>query len=40
MELSVIWSTISLPLLPGSFLPSVGAPDKVLSMDQIELFGI
>ena len=26
-------------LLPGSLWPGVVAPDKVLSIDQIELFG-
>ena len=30
-------STPSLPSLPGPLLPGVVAPDRVLSMDQIEL---
>ena len=30
-------STPSLPLLPGPLWPKVGAPDRVLSMGQIEL---
>ena len=30
-------STPSLPLLPGPLWPGVVAPDRVLSMDQIEL---
>ena len=33
-------STPSLPSLPGSLWPEVLAPEKVLSMGQIELFGI
>ena len=33
-------STSSLRLLPGPLKPEVVAPDKVLSMDQIELFDI
>ena len=32
-----MWSTSSLPLLLGSLWPGVVAPDRVLSMDQIEL---
>ena len=35
-----MWSTSSLPLLPGSFRPGVVAPDRVLTMGQIELFDI
>ena len=31
-----MWSTPSLPLLPGSLRPRVEAPDRVLSMGQIE----
>ena len=30
-------STLSLPLLPGSLWPRAVAPDRVLSMSQIEL---
>ena len=30
----------SLPLLPGPLWPGVVSPDRVLSMDQIELFDI
>ena len=33
-------STPSVPLLSGLFWPDVVAPDKVLSIGQIELFGI
>ena len=33
-----MWSTPSLALLPGSFWPLVVAPDRVLSLWQIELF--
>ena len=33
-------STPSLPLLLGPLWSGVAAPDKVLSMDQIELFDI
>ena len=33
-----MWSTPSLPMLPGSLWPGVLAPDRVLSMGQIELF--
>ena len=39
----VLWgiqSTPLLPLLPGPLWPGVVAPDKVLSMGQIELFDI
>ena len=37
LEIWVIQSTPSLSALPGSLCPSVGAPDRVLSMGQIEL---
>ena len=40
LELWRIGSTPLLPLLPGPFLPRVGAPDVVLSMGQIELLDI
>ena len=33
-------SNLSLPLLPGPLCPGVLAPDRVLSMGQIELFDI
>ena len=39
-ELSGMWSTLSLPLLPGPLWPGVVAPDRVLAMGQIELFDI
>ena len=32
-----MWSTLSLPLLPGPLWPGVVALDKALSMGQIEL---
>ena len=35
-----MWSTPSLPSLPGQFCPGVLAPDKDLYMHQIELFDI
>ena len=35
-----MWSTPSLPLLPGSLSSGVVAPDRVLSIGQIELFDI
>ena len=35
-----LWSTLSLPLLPGLLWPVVVAPDRVLSMGQIELNGV
>ena len=38
LELWGMWSTLSLPLLPGSLLPGVVVPVRVLSMGQIELF--
>ena len=37
LELSVMWSTPSLPSLPDLLWPGVLAPDRVLSMGQIEL---
>ena len=33
-------STSSLPSLPGPLWPEVVVPDRVLSMDQIEMFDI
>ena len=35
-----MWNTSSLPLVLGPLWPGVVAPDKVLSMGQIELFDI
>ena len=35
-----MWSTPSLPLLLGPVWPEVVAPDRVLSMGEIELFDI
>ena len=32
LELGGMWSTSSLPLLPGSLWPGVVAPDRALSM--------
>ena len=40
LELWEMQSTPSLPLPPGPLKPIVVEPDKVLSMDQIELFDI
>ena len=40
MALWGMWSASSLPSLPGLLLPAVVAPDRVLSMGQIGLFGI
>ena len=37
LELRGMQSTLSLPSLPGPFWPGVVAPDRVLSMGQIEL---
>ena len=37
LELGGMWSTPSLPLLPGLLWPRVVAPGKVLSMGQIDL---
>ena len=39
-ELWGMWSTPSLPSLPGPLWPGVVAPDRVLSMSQKELFDI
>ena len=38
MEIWEMWSNPSLPSLPGSLWLGVVAPDRVLSMGQIELF--
>ena len=40
LELEKMWITPSLRSFPGSLWPRVGAPDRVLSMAQIELFDI
>ena len=40
MELWGMWSTPSLPLLPSPLWSGVVAPDRVLSIGQIELFDI
>ena len=40
LELWGMWSTLSLPLLPDSLCPEVVAPERVLSISQIELFDI
>ena len=40
LELWGIQSTPSLTLLPGLLWPGLVAPDRVLSMGQIELFDI
>ena len=40
LELWRMLITSSLPLLPGPHEPGAVAPDKVLSMGQIELFDI
>ena len=37
LELWGMWSTPLLPSLPGSIWPGVLAPDRVLSMDRIQL---
>ena len=37
LELWGMWSTPSLPSLPGPLWPGVVAPDRILSMGQIEL---
>ena len=37
VELLGMWSTPSLPMLPGPLWPGVVAPDRVLSIGQIEL---
>ena len=36
LEILGMWSDHGLPLLPGPFWPGVVAPDRVLSMGQIE----
>ena len=40
LEIWEIWSTLSLPLLPGPLWPEVVTPKGVLSMAQIEMLGI
>ena len=40
LELWRMWSAPSLLLFPGPISPEVIAPDRVLSIDQIELFEI
>ena len=40
LELWEMWSTPSLPLLPGPLWPCVVAPDRALSLGQIEMFDI
>ena len=40
LELCGMRSTLSLPLFPGLLWAGVVAPDRVLSMSQIELFDI
>ena len=40
LEIWGMWSIPSLPLLPDLLWPRVGAPDRVQSMGQIELFDI
>ena len=40
LELWEMQSIPSLPLFPGALWPGVIAPDRVLSMGQIELFDI
>ena len=40
LELWETRSTLSLPLLSGSLRPEMVAPDRVPSLDQIELFDI
>ena len=40
LELLEMQSTSSLPSLPGPLWPVVLAPDRVLSMGQIEMFDI
>ena len=37
LELWGMWSTPSLPSLPGPPWPGVVAPDRLISIDQIEL---
>ena len=38
LEIWGIWSTLSLPLLPGPLRPSVVVLDRIVSMGQIEPF--
>ena len=33
-----MWSTISLPLLPGPLWPIVEVPDRISSMGEVDLF--
>ena len=40
LKFGKMWSTLSLPLLPGALSHGVLAPDRVLYMGQIELFDI
>ena len=40
LEFWGMWNTTLLPSLPGPLWPGVVAPDRVLSMGQIELFDI
>ena len=40
LELWGMWSIPSLPSLPGPLWPQVVAPDRSLSMGQVELFDI
>ena len=43
LELSELWGMLNapfLPSLPGPLRPGVVAPDRILSMAQIELFDI
>ena len=40
MELWGMWSTPSLPSLPGPHWPAMVAPDRVLSMGQIEITSV
>ena len=40
LEILGMWSTWSLPLHPGPLWPGVLAPERVLSMGQIELLDI
>ena len=40
LELLGVWNIPSLPLLPGPLWPEVVAPDRVLSIGQIEFFDI
>ena len=40
MDLWGMWSTTSIPSLPGPLSPGVGSPDRILSMGQRELFDL